>query len=162
MQLPDNVRSLMIRFAQTFPVPQTPGGGEAHENRCREWCRKLAEQVRFSTQDPTWGVKKSAGPQSKDTIARDLGNGKIVVFDLMTGAGTGAPVLNQQPSGETVTGQTFIPVNPVNHLDDRGPHPEPLSALTAAETAAVRALIAEALVPVNAEIARLRQELARK
>lgn len=160
MQLPDNVRSLLIRFAQKFPLPQTPGGGEEHENRCREWCRKLAEQVRFATQDPTWGVKKSAGPQSKDTIARDLGNGSLAVFDLMTGAGTGAPVLNQQPSGETVTGQTFVPVNPVNHLDGGAPHPEPLSALTAAETAAVRALIAEALVPVNAEIARLRQELA--
>lgn len=112
--------ALLQQFAARFPLPQTPGGGEDHENKCRAWCLKFAEQVRFTTRDATWGLKRSAGPQSKDTIAKDLGNGKILVFDLMSGAGTGFPTLNAQPTGEEVVGQTFIPVNPANHL---GPAP---------------------------------------
>jgi hypothetical protein len=116
--------ALMQQFVAKFPLPQTPGGGEEHENKCRAWCLKLAEQVRFTTNDPTWGVKRAAGPQSKDTIAHDLGNGKMAVFDLMAGAGTGTPTLNAQPQGEIVgEGQTFIPVSPVNHLGTQAPPP---------------------------------------
>ena len=117
--------ALLQQFAAKFPLPQTPGGGEEHENKCRAWCLKLAEQVRFTTRDATWGVKRAAGPQSKDTIAKDLGNGKLIVFDLMSGAGTGAPTLNVQPHGEEVNGQIFIPVNAVDHLRVPEPHPHP-------------------------------------
>ena len=117
--------ALMQQFAAKFPLPQTPGGGEEHENKCRAWCLQFAEQVRFTTKDAAWGVKRSAGPQSKDTIAKDLGGGKMIVYDLMAGAGTGAPALNAQPHGEEVSGQTFVPVNAVNHLGGPAPDPRP-------------------------------------
>jgi hypothetical protein len=127
MEFPGALKDLLQRFAARFPLPQTPGGGEEHENKCRAWCLKLAEQVRFTTGNEAWGVKRAAGPQSKDTIARNLGGGKMVVYDLMAGAGTGAPVLNADPHGEEVgEGQTFIPVNPVNHLSEAIPNPGPI------------------------------------
>jgi hypothetical protein len=116
--------ALLQRFAAKFPLPQGQPG-DAHENRCRDWCRQFAEQVRFTTGDEDWGVKRAAGPQSKDTIAENRGNGKMIVFDLMTGAGTGHPTLNVHPHGEEVgDGQTFIPVAPVDHLGS-GPVPPP-------------------------------------
>ena len=159
MDLPQNVRALLTQFAQRFPLPQTPGGGEEHENRCRAWCLKFAEQVRFSTGDDAWGVKRAGEgrPQSKDTIARKLEGTRLAVFDLMLGAGTGAPTLVGEPHGEEVTDQVFIPVNPVNHLG--GPAPEPASALTAAQKAAVNTMIAAAIAPLKADIARLREEV---
>ena len=117
--------ALMQQFVAKFPLPQTPGGGEAHEDKCREWCLHLAQQVRFSSGDESWGVKRAAGPQSKDTIARKISNSQLVVFDLMASAGSGFPTLNTQPHGEVVTGQTFIPVIPVNHLGSPAPAPQP-------------------------------------
>jgi hypothetical protein len=117
--------ALLLAFAAKFPLPQGQPG-EEHENNCRAWSLTFAEQVRFSTGDERWGVKRAAGPQSKDTIAYNHDDGSITVFDLMAGAGTGAPVLNPQPHGERVTGQTFIPVVAVDHLDSTLPIPGPI------------------------------------
>lgn len=159
LQLPENVRALLIQFAQRFPLPQMPGGGEEQENKCRAWCTKFAEQVRFSTNDEAWGVKRAAEgrPQSKDTITKHLGGGRLAIFNLMLGAGTGAPTLVEHPRGEVSSDQVFIPVHAVNHLG--GPPPEPPAALTDAQKAAVNKLIAAALAPLKADVARLREEV---
>lgn len=159
MDLPENVRLLLIQFAQRFPLPHTPGGGDEHENKCRAWCLRFAEQVRFSTADEAWGVKRAGEgrPQSKDTIAKNLGGGRLAIFDLMLGAGTGAPTLVERPYGEEASDQVFIPVQAVNHFG--GPPPEPPAALTDAQKAVVNKLIAAALAPLKADVARLREEV---
>lgn len=101
---------------------------------------KIAEQVRF-TLGAEWGWKKAGGPPSKDSIARRTG-GFIHGFDLFNGS-TRAP--NDHPMSVDITAQTFIEVQPVNHLgavdppDDGDPPPAPvdlgpiLQRLTAAE-----------------------------
>ena len=106
--------ALLQRFAAAFPLPR--GAGDAYEDKCRAWCLQFAEQVRFATGDASWGVKRAAGPQSKDTIAQDVGNGRLMVFEILSGADSGSPVINAQPRGQATTGQTFIPVNAANHL----------------------------------------------
>ena len=119
--------ALLQRFAAAFPLPQSPGGGGVHEDKCRAWCLQFAQQVRFSTGDASCGVKRAGGPQSKDTIAQDVGNGRLMVFEIMSGAESGSPVLNPQPRGQATTGQTFIPVDAVKHLPDAALIPEPPS-----------------------------------
>lgn len=158
-EFPDAVRALLLAFAQRFPLPHTAGGGAVHENRCREWCRRLAQQVRFSTRENTWGLVTSDGVQSKDSIARDLGDGRVAVFDLLVGAGTGAPVLDDRPHGQVVTGQAFIPVEPVDHFGVTPPAP---SESVAAQEAAVRAVLAEVLAPLHLEVAKLRAAIAQR
>ena len=113
--------TLLQQFAAKFPLPNTPGGGEEHENKCRAWCLKFAEQVHFSTGDAGWGVKSAGAnrPQSKDAIARQQG-ASLVAWDLMSGAGTGAPSLAVNPEFHDIAGQQFIPVAAVDHL---GPTP---------------------------------------
>jgi hypothetical protein len=124
--LPDQVRSLISRFAQRFSVPQMAGPGpadDAFEDQCRAWTKKLGEQLAFAI-GPHWGVKSAAAgrPQSKDAIALNEG-GRLIGFDTLVGVGTGHPSLNvSQISGEDITGQIFIPVTPTDHLP---PSPDP-------------------------------------
>jgi len=128
MQLPADVKAIRDRFVEQFPVPS--GGpnpaDDAFEDLCRMWTKRLAEQVVFSTNDPTWGVKNAGGgrPQSKDALARNLAP-KLYTFDLLTGVGTGSPRLVTDPQGEDITGQVFMPVSPVNHLGAPTPQPKP-------------------------------------
>ena len=96
MNLPADVHAVVKRFATTFPVPQG-APGSAHEQRCREWSIKVAQQVahQFGT---TWGVKKASPtrPISKDSLAFN-GDG-MHSWDLLNGAGSGTPKLAQNPA----------------------------------------------------------------
>ena len=118
-QLPANVRAVRDAFVAKVPVP---AGGpnpadSAFEERCRAWTRSLAQQIVFSTNDRSWGCKNAGGgrPQSKDALAHQVG-GNLFGFDLLFGVGTGSPSLVPSPSGEDITGQVFMPVDPVDHL----------------------------------------------
>ena len=148
-QLPANVRAVRDAFVARVPVP---AGGpnpadSAFEDRCRAWTRSLAEQIVFSTNDRSWGCKNAGGgrPQSKDAIAHQVG-GKLFGFDLLFGVGTGSPSLVPNPSGEDITGQVFMPVDPVDHIGGGSapgttvaPPPDDLAARVAALEAAVKA-----------------------
>lgn len=128
MKIPAAVSSIIHKFVEKFPLPQTPGGGEEHENKCRAWMKMLAEQIVFSTSDPTWGLKKSGehNPQSKDALARM--DPTLICWDLMAGAGTGFPRLADDPEFHDIPTQIFIPVSAVNHLGVTpvpGPTPTP-------------------------------------
>src|SRR6185436_12793044 len=118
-QFPANVRAVRDAFVAKVPVPA--GGpnpaGAAFEERCRAWTRSLAQQIVFSTNDRSWGCKNAGGgrPQSKDALAHQVG-GNLFGFDLLFGVGTGSPSLVPSPSGEDITGQVFMPVDPVDHL----------------------------------------------
>lgn len=148
-QLPANVRAVRDAFVAKVPVPA--GGPNpadpAFEDRCRAWTRSLAEQIVFSTNDRSWGCKNAGGgrPQSKDAIAHQVG-GNLFGFDLLFGVGTGSPSLVPSPSGEDITGQVFMPVEPVDHIGGAPasgpavtPPPGDLAARVAALEAAVKA-----------------------
>jgi hypothetical protein len=126
MKLDPRVRALLIQFAAKFPVPQTPGGGEAHEERARQWSIRFCEQVDFSLPGEGYGTKRadSGRPFSKDTISQQR-DGEMVTWDLLVGTGTGEPSLNLDPHGEVTTGQVFVPVAAINHLGASVPEPTP-------------------------------------
>jgi hypothetical protein len=134
MKLPDLVKSIRSRYVAKFPIPQTPGGGAEHEERCRQWSIRFAQQVAFDLPNQGWGVKRASGPISKDTIALQTG-GRLFVWDLLVGTGTGTPTLNEDPDGEQVFGQMFVPVDPLDSLGGAtpipgsGPTPQPPSGV---------------------------------
>jgi hypothetical protein len=126
MKIDPAVRELLIAFAAKFPVPRTIGGGEAHEQRCREWSIAFCEQVAYSRPGRGYGTKRadSGRPISKDTISQQFA-GDMVSWDLLIGTGTGEPALNLDPHGELTTGQVFEAVEAVNHLGAVVPPVEP-------------------------------------
>lgn len=116
MQLPDSVKQIRARFIAAFPVPLgTPG--EEFEERARQWSIKFAEQVAFDVPNQGWGMKRADPnrPISKDTISR-LADGRLLIWDLLTGTGTGSPRPVDNPESEDITGQVFVQVTPTNHL----------------------------------------------
>lgn len=116
MKLPDDIKSLRDAFVARFPVPQGEPG-EAHEENVRQWSIRFAEQVAFQRPGMGWGMKRADPnrPISKDTLARSM-DGKLFIWDMLLGTGTGAPRINPDPEAEEVTGQVFVPVAQVNHL----------------------------------------------
>ncbi len=129
-QLPMEVRAIRNAYVAKHPVP---GGGTAgdpgFEQICRQWTNDLAEQIRYSTGDPRWGSKNAGGgrPQSKDSIAEKDG-ATLWGYDMLFGVGTGNPSLVDNPSGTDISNQTFIPVEPQDHIGDvpgSGPGPDP-------------------------------------
>lgn len=128
MTLPDRVRDTITAFVARFPIPQMSGPGpsdDAFENVCRAWMLALAEQIRYVTGDPAWGVKNAGGgrPQSKDSIS--YAGERLWNFDILTGVGTGHPALNIPTEGEDIAGQSFMPVQPVDHLGVAPPQGPP-------------------------------------
>lgn len=74
----------------------------------------IAQQVNFEL-GPEWGTKRAdpGRPVSKDAIAYRRSDARLLYFDWQNGA-TREP----NPAGEMgdITGQVFVPVEPVNHL----------------------------------------------
>lgn len=159
MQLPENVRAIRARYVARFPVPQGDPG-EAIEEAARQWSRNFSQQVRFETGDARWGMKNAGGgrPTSKDTIAYDLGDGRIRIWDLISAVGTGQGRLVEDPRSEDITGQVFEPQPPVDHLgvgqpqepDQPGPTdpPPPTGTDLAAVHAKLDAILAELKRPI--------------
>jgi hypothetical protein len=108
---------LLRRFETRYPVPQTPGGGDAHEEKCRQWSIQFAEQVAFD-HGQDYGVKRAGPgrPISKDSLARQVSRTVIWSWDLLIGTGTGTPVVAEDPAWHDISDQVFEPVTPVNHL----------------------------------------------
>lgn len=124
MNLPTNVHAVVKQFADKIPVPQG-APGEAHEQRCRDWSIKVAQQVahQFGT---AWGVKKASPtrPISKDSLAFN-GDG-LHSWDLLKSAGSGTPELAANPQHHDISDQVFVVVTPMDHLG--GPvGPDPIS-----------------------------------
>lgn len=123
MRLPDDVKAIRARYVAAFPLPQGEPSPE-QEERVRAWSIAFAEQVRHDTGNSSWGVKRSGptNPISKDTIAKRH-EGRLLIWDLCTGTGTGRPTLNEDPEAEDITGQQFVGVAPINHLRRVGIEP---------------------------------------
>ncbi|HXG72286.1 MAG TPA: hypothetical protein VNJ04_16875 [Gemmatimonadaceae bacterium] len=159
-QLPAAVLEIRARYVQMFPVPQTPGGGDAHEERCRQWSITFAEQVAYELPGKGWGMKRGDAnrPISKDTIAR-LSDGRLLAWDLLLGTGTGAPVLVPSPDAMDVTGQVFVPVTPTNHLGATpAPQPTPPTP-TPPQPAPGRCNCQGELAVIAAQLSTLRRDL---
>lgn len=116
MQLPAEVKAIRARYVAAYPVPQGEPG-EAFEERARQWSIAFAKQVAFE-QGPLWGMKRADPnrPISKDTLSLYGEDGAIIIWDLLMGTGTGKPRLVDDPQGEEIRGQVFVPVTPTNHL----------------------------------------------
>jgi len=166
--LPQQVIAIRDAYKQRFPVP---AGGpnpadEPFENRCRAWIRGLAEQVRYSTGDPRWGCKNAGGgrPQSKDGLAEQLPEqeGRILYnYDMLFGVGTGSPSSVANPSALDITGQVFMPVNPVNHLGSVvPPQPPPSDDTDERQDAEITALQHHVAV-LQAKVGVLEDQVAR-
>lgn len=126
MTLPGKITALLIRFEQAFPLPQgTPG--TAHEERCRQWAIRFAQQCEYAFPDEGYGVKRASKtrPISKDSLANNRLAGHLVSWDLMSGAGTGKPKLSPHPQFHDIPGQTFVPVTGTDHLGGSAPDPIP-------------------------------------
>lgn len=122
--------ALLQRFVARFPVPQRRAGEPQEpdfEDRCRAWVKTLAEQFSFQY-GSSWGVKSSSpgAPQSKDVLAHT--SDQLRGWDMLVGAGTGFPTLNDPPVAipdHEMKPQAFIPVTATNHLKEPQPDPEP-------------------------------------
>lgn len=77
---------------------------------------KIAQQICFEF-GSLWGVKSVApgAPMSKDSISYYAGTGSFDNWDWQNGA-TRAPQVSAGQSGEPITGQNFITVQPNNWL----------------------------------------------
>jgi hypothetical protein len=128
MELPRQVYLIADDFRTAFPPPrrgptETPG---AHEERCRQWSIRLAQQVRHDTGEAKWGVKRASPsrPISKDSLAFDGADG-LHSWDMLVGAGTGNPTFPSNPAHHFVPEQFFVAVEPVDHLEPTVPVPVP-------------------------------------
>lgn len=161
MQLPDPVKDLLRRYADRFPVP-TGVPGDDHEERVRQWTIRFAEQVAH-TLGASWGMKRAdpTRPISKDTITLRRDDGALWCWDLLIGTGTGNPRLADDPAWHDVTGQTFVPVVPTNHLGSEPPpdpqpqpqpEPEPPPVVDLSEVLGKLATLEEQQATLRAEL----------
>jgi hypothetical protein len=130
MNLPDDTKALLRAFEARFPLPQG-APGEEHEEQCREWCIRFAQQARFTFPSRMYGVKRASPdrPISKDSLALLPLNDALVSWDLMLGAGTGRPTLAPEPKFHSIPSQVFVAVAPRDYLEGGGvpvpPGPDP-------------------------------------
>jgi hypothetical protein len=155
MQLPDAVKQVRTRFIAAFPVPQG-APGEEFEERARQWSIHFAEQVSFELPNQGWGMKRADPnrPISKDTIARQL-DGRLLIWDLLTGTGTGSPRPVDNPESEDITGQVFVQVQPTNHLQNVAAPPaatSPGASTSGATAVADMAAVVDHLAAIRASL----------
>jgi hypothetical protein len=143
MKLPAHVQAAIRIFVLKFPLPSGLPPGDAAKEIVRPYMRKLAEYVKFATQE-NYGCK-STGPganQSPDALAKPRnGSSLLWIWDIFGGTGTGNPSLNLDAESEPdhLSGQHFIPVKPFDHVggvivppDDPDDPPQP-GGITKAE-----------------------------
>jgi hypothetical protein len=120
--IPDDVQQTIRAFAAKFPPP-TGASGEEHEERCRDWMLRLGQQLEASYPGAGYGRKRAGAtrPWSKDGLPRKVG-AVLHNWDLLAGAGTGQPVLNNLVGYRSIdiSDQVFEAVSPVNHLGASG------------------------------------------
>jgi hypothetical protein len=130
MFLPDWVLARRAAYVAKFPLWTMPAGAAAEE-RAREWSIGFAEQIMWETSVAAsrWGMKRAdpTRPISKDTIARQIA-ASLFAWDNLSGAGSGSPVLVDNPDSMDITGQFFEVrpeyITPQDHLGATVP-PEP-------------------------------------
>lgn len=133
MKLPAHVKGIRARYLERFPLWSMAPGADAEE-RARQWSIGFAEQVMFMHPAEGWGMKRAdpTRPISKDTISQ-ADAGRLLTWDQLTGAGTGAPSLVDDPDSKDVSDQFYEDrpeyIRPQDHLGLGGelPHVPPAS-----------------------------------
>lgn len=122
MKLPVEVLALRDQLLAASPLPFSAQPSEAKDGMFRDWCIDLAEQVAFSYPGHGFGVKRADPnrPISKDTIAQQVGS-VLWAWDLFTGVGTATTAVVPNPDAMDISGQTFVPVEAVDHLGGSPP-----------------------------------------
>jgi len=117
MKLSDPIKAIIHEFVRLYPIPVGLAGAE-HEANVRQWSTELCQQIVFFRPNEGWGKKRAdpGRPISKDAVARQVGDA-LLSWDILTGTGTGKPVLVLDPDSEDITGQIFVRVNPVDRMD---------------------------------------------
>lgn len=116
MLMPTPLYHLLTWWARQFPVPQGLPG-EAHEDACRQWTTRFAQQAVFQFPSASYGAKRATPdrPLSKDVIA--LHGDPLIGWDVLIGAGTGRPVIPGAPQESLdLTGQWFESVAAQDYL----------------------------------------------
>lgn len=107
MKLSSAVKATRARFVAAFPVPSINSGEDqqVYEERCRQWSIHLAEQIAFELPGQGYGVKRgdSGRPICKDCLARST-DGQLLSWDMLRGASSGHPALNDDPDSLDLTG----------------------------------------------------------
>jgi hypothetical protein len=119
MSLPAGWSSTVARFVARFPLPQGAAGSVVHEDACRDWMKRVAEQIEHDFPGQGVGRKRASRtrPWSKDGLPQSTDGGRTIRgWDLMVGAGTGRPTLTPAPATLDLTGQYWEAVSPINHL----------------------------------------------
>ena len=103
---------LLQSFADVHGLPNQDA------EHARIWTRSLAEQFNFSFPNEGWGTKRADEnrPPSTDVICRPEPPISLVGYDVVISAGSPDAALNLNPTGEDISNQVFIPVDPINHL----------------------------------------------
>lgn len=173
MLMPTPLYHLLTRWAARFPVPQGEPG-DAFEETCRQWTTRFIQQAAFQYPYEGYGAKRAGEgrPLSKDVIARF--GPPLIGWDVLVGAGTGAPVLIDGPKDSIdLTGQIYEPVQPQDYLRDfppgvdpgpepgppPGPDPEPPTTPDCSQCALLKTGV-EALLALRDGLETIKSELA--
>jgi hypothetical protein len=120
---PAQVIDIRNRYVTAFPLwhgmpVNTPEQVALAEDRARQWVFGLQQQVVYELPGQGYGSKRAdkTRPVTKDGLAQETG-GRLYVWDMLSGAGTGSPTLAPIGDAEDITGQIFVPVAGVNILN---------------------------------------------
>jgi hypothetical protein len=113
MKYPSRVQEIINELAARNPA-LVRGDDEAR----RQLTRLIAEQCRFEL-GPNWGTKRASEtrPLSADVVCTQ---DPFVGWDTQIAGGT----IAQFPESIDLTGQVFVPVDPVQHLAVSDAHPD--------------------------------------
>jgi hypothetical protein len=120
MTLPANIQKILIAMYEKYGFMNYQG-----DDQRRAWTRMVCEQLVYTFGVGSgWGHKASAegNPPSKDAIAQEQKNGVLYGWDIIQG---GSLTLIPEGIFHDITGQHFIRVNPVDHLGQPAPSPNP-------------------------------------
>ena len=103
-------QDLLERYHQAYGLPALDG------TAARAWTWALAEQFAFSCPGEGWGTKQAdpGRPQSTDCICTQS---PFLGYDVIVSQGAPDQKLAYMPEAMDLTGQIYLAVSPVDHLD---------------------------------------------
>jgi len=106
VKLPTAVLQTRDRYVAAFPLWNVPV--EQADDTARKWTLGLIAQINWEHPNQGYGSKRAdAGrPLSKDSVAQQIG-GQILNWDMLSGTGTGHPILVPNPDSLDISDQLW-------------------------------------------------------